>query len=301
MPTNRTNQARNPIRAFVRLATRACLTAGVVWMAWSTYTSLGWWGRRAFSPLGKQVAKAEIPLPLLPDLLAHQPGEGYWTFAGWPWRFAARERADDHAGLLDQSSQLLAVTSPGRATAEERDLIAAIERLPFNRRKVGNRLIYSLDTPTARFGIVVGESIGEPRLLGGSAALRISPTSWRVYELLRSDQHAIPHRATLTEHLLPLPAEASQIMARWSADDRLQLEIANLSVTRQELLSGWQSAGWTVQRGAAAEAPTIDIILSLADEHVYVWSGDQGDTIERLIMARLPNHNPGSFPANQSN
>ena len=103
---------------------------------------------------------------------------------------------------------------------------------------------------------------------------------WQVLKLGNSE----PNQAT--PHLLPLD-RSKRVCGRWSADNRLLLEIVSVNAKRHDLLDKWRGEGWEIRHTRWGGLDSFSFLCVKGDHVVYAWS-QQHEQITSLLLSSSP-------------
>lgn len=103
---------------------------------------------------------------------------------------------------------------------------------------------------------------------------------WQVLKLGESK----PNQTT--PHLLPLDT-SKRVCGRWSADNRLLLEIVSVDAKRHDLLNKWREDGWEIRHTRWGGLDSFSFLCVKGGHVVYAWS-QQHEQITSLLLSSSP-------------
>jgi hypothetical protein len=226
------------------------------------------------------IAAARLPLSPLDGI-----GSGLWTIADMPWSVELTQVGQNE--LAARLAIAVGEANPaGRCSPQESELLALCRMAcngPFAHQG-GN--VYVLDGESLRVRVFSRNIDGQERMMGGYVACPRGDEGWSL--LIIRPATGANGSVTGLPGLLPLPASAERIGARWSPQGQLQCEIVSFPGRPDEATALWLRRGWAIEHLSSGDDGEI-VTCRLGKEQIQVCgSYDSSLQQSRLILIRVP-------------
>ena len=264
MNTNRSNSFSSTL---IRCTTRLICVGAVAWFGLIVAHATG--AMNSLFDSNSADAGPSTIATSIPEML--MPSSGYWSFTDTA--LSIRKIDCDDAALESQLEKLLAVDNASAAAGRDAShLVAIAQSNGATRSDCPAGVCWTFDHSNLRLRLVTSDS-DNPALIAAAVAIRAAG-QWQLTMLQPRQQRS--------DHLLPLPADASTICTRRTESGQLQMELVSTTGSSEHLLSQWEAGGWEIRQTPWGTADSFSYVCARGDLVVYAWSDSTADS--RTIM-----------------
>ncbi len=263
------------LETVIRYATRLICLGAVAWSGLMVVDVAG--SFRSLWRSGGEGAGNAVAFSSIPDQWL--PSDGYWSFANTD--LSVQTIGCDDVELERRLENLLAME--GSETVSKPDashLVALAKSNGATRQACPAGWLWEFAQAGIRVRLVTTDS-NQPCIVVAAVAIR-DAEQWQLT--------MFKPQPPLSDHLLPLPAEARTICARRNDANALQMELIDTSQTAEQLLARWRSAGWDIRHTPWGDDQSFSYLCVRGDQVVYTWSNTAAGS--RTIMFSSSPHHP---------